>query len=97
MPHVGNPRQKTRGDATKFNFPAMSVFHEIATKVRPNGRKRPHAQRAEVSGGMAEKLAHFTGETSNQLFEILREWNDVLRTTSLNPSQAGRPKKAVSG
>jgi hypothetical protein len=36
-------------------------------------------------------MAHLEGETSNKLFEVLADWNDILKDTSLGASKPAAP------
>lgn len=40
-------------------------------------------------------LAHLSAETSNSIFKILGDWNDVLRFTSLNQNPLPTVKRKV--
>jgi|TARA_Y100000815_G_scaffold222181_1_gene208713 hypothetical protein len=39
-------------------------------------------------------LARLEGETSNRLFEILADWNEILKSTSLAEKSNDNPLKA---
>jgi hypothetical protein len=38
-------------------------------------------------------MAHLSAETSNSIFKILGDWNDVLRFTSLNQNTPPAAKR----
>jgi len=42
------------------------------------------------------KMVRLSGESSNRLFEILADWNDILRSTSLNDNRTTEPVKEPS-
>lgn len=42
-------------------------------------------------------MVRLSGESSNRLFEILADWNDILRSTSLNDNRMVEPVKEPAG